>query len=156
MFKSFTELVEKLTSNSNLSNAQKENKQHDIQIATAVLMIDLMGIDDEDSSQEKQAISAALQEKFKLNPGEIENILTLGKLKAQEATDFHEFTSLINQHFEYADKVNIIEHLWLIAYADNKLHHYEEHSIRKIADLLYVSHADFIAAKHKVLSTLRR
>ncbi len=115
-----------------------------------------MGIDDDHSIQETTAITAALQDKFKLSHDEIQDILALGRRKAEEATDFYEFTSLINQHFDHADKIHIIEQLWSIAYADSKLHRYEEHSIRKIADLLYVSHADFIATKHKILSSTTR
>lgn len=156
MFKSFSQFIEKLSNGVNPSNSEQEKHNHEIQIATAVLMLDLMGIDDDHSPQETMAITAALQDKFKLSHDEIQNILTLGRLKAEEATDFHEFTSLINQHFEYDDKIHIIEQLWSIAYADSKLHRYEEHSIRKIADLLYVSHADFIATKHKILSSIAK
>jgi uncharacterized tellurite resistance protein B-like protein len=45
----------------------------------------------------------------------------------------------------------VIEYLWEVAYADNQLDKYEEHFVRKIADLLHVAHKDFMASKHRVL-----
>ena len=53
-----------------------------------------------------------------------------------------------------ADKEKIVELMWRIAYADKELEKYEEALVRKIADLLYVPHSAFIAAKHRVQSTL--
>ena len=58
-----------------------------------------------------------------------------------------EFTSLINSNYTLEQKVSLVECLWRIAYADETLHKYEEHLVRKIADLLYVPHSAFIAAK---------
>ncbi|MBV2123299.1 MAG: TerB family tellurite resistance protein, partial [Candidatus Thiodiazotropha sp. (ex Ctena orbiculata)] len=52
----------------------------------------------------------------------------------------------------YEQKIQIIESLWQVAFADRQLHHYEEHVIRRLADLIHVSHGDFISAKHRVMS----
>ncbi|MGD8559291.1 MAG: TerB family tellurite resistance protein, partial [Gammaproteobacteria bacterium] len=68
------------------------------------------------------------------------------------ATCYYEFTSLINDEFTPADKAQIIELMWQVAYADDELEKYEEALVRKIADLLYVPHTQFIAAKHRVKS----
>ena len=37
--------------------------------------------------------------------------------------------------------------MWAVAHADNEVHPHEEYVIRKVADLLYVSHSDFIRGK---------
>ena len=57
--------------------------------------------------------------------------------------------------FTYPQKVKIIEHLWEIAFADTSLDKHEEHMVRKIADLIYVEHKDFIDAKLRVKKKLR-
>ena len=57
----------------------------------------------------------------------------------------------MHRHLDREEKVRVLEYLWQIAYADNVLDKYEEHAIRKVADLLYLSHADFITAKQRVL-----
>jgi len=59
----------------------------------------------------------------------------------------YEFTSLINSEYDYAQKVTLIENMWRVAFADHVLDKYEENMIRKTADLIYVSHSDFIKSK---------
>ena len=51
----------------------------------------------------------------------------------------------------YDDKVQLITSLWKVAYADGDLDKYEEHLIRRVADLLYVPHDAFIRAKLSAL-----
>ena len=41
--------------------------------------------------------------------------------------------------------------MWRVAMADSALSRYEEHVIRKVADLLYVPHGDFITAKQSAM-----
>jgi uncharacterized tellurite resistance protein B-like protein len=67
-----------------------------------------------------------------------------------ESTSLYEYTRLINDSCSYQDKLNLVNSLWKIAFADNSLDKYEEHLIRKISDLLHVSHSDFIKEKIKV------
>ena len=57
-------------------------------------------------------------------------------------------TSIINEHYEYPDRIKAIKSL-AVAHADNTIDKYEDYTIRKIADLLYVRHEDFIIAKHQ-------
>jgi uncharacterized tellurite resistance protein B-like protein len=67
-----------------------------------------------------------------------------------KSTGFYEFTSLINKGLTYEEKVKVIEYLWEVALVDTHLDKYEEHTVRKIADLIYVAHEDFIEAKLRV------
>jgi len=71
-----------------------------------------------------------------------------------KATGYFEFTSLINKGFSYEQKVKVVEHLWEVAFSDASLDKYEEHMVRKIAGLIYVSHKDFIDAKLRVKKKL--
>ena len=43
----------------------------------------------------------------------------------------------------------MVELLWRVAYADGDLDKYEEHLVRRIADLIHVPHSVFIRMKHK-------
>jgi uncharacterized tellurite resistance protein B-like protein len=60
----------------------------------------------------------------------------------------HPFTSMINDNYEYDQKVNLLTLMWKVAFVDDNLDKYEEAMIRKIADLLYISHRDYIKVKH--------
>jgi uncharacterized tellurite resistance protein B-like protein len=48
---------------------------------------------------------------------------------------------------ELPDKVRIIEYLWQVVYADGKISAQENHLMRRLVDLLHISHGDNIAAK---------
>ena len=62
----------------------------------------------------------------------------------------YEFTKLINDSYDYEQKVELIENMWRIAFSDKRLDKYEDHLIRKVSELIYVSHSDFIKTKLKV------
>jgi uncharacterized tellurite resistance protein B-like protein len=93
-----------------------------------------------------------MRSKFELSDKEIKALLDLAEEKVWDATGYFEFTSLMNKGFTYEQKIKVIEHLWEVAFADNLIDKHEEYMVRKIADLIYVSHKDFIDAKLRVKS----
>jgi len=64
-----------------------------------------------------------------------------------EAIDYFQFSKQINAQCSAEQRIDIIELLWRLAYADGELDKHEELVIRRVASLLYVTHEDFIAAK---------
>ena len=94
-----------------------------------------------------QKISSILQNKFDLPEDTLEELFDLAQQEADDATSLYQFTSLINEAYEYPAKITLIQNMWEVAFADGNLDRYEEHLIRKVAELLYVSHSDFIKTK---------
>ncbi|MCG6969537.1 MAG: TerB family tellurite resistance protein [Gammaproteobacteria bacterium] len=129
---------------------QTEDYEHRLQVATAALLVEIARADFHIEDQELEKIAAALQEKFDLSTQEVSELMQLATREAKQAISYYDFTSLINKGFSFEQKVKVIELMWQVAYADDHLQKYEEAMIRKISDLLYVPHSDFIAAKHKV------
>lgn len=127
-----------------------QDEPHQLRLATAALLIEMMQQDDEVHEKEYQAVMLALQEKFDLSESETKSLIELAHEEAHAATDYHQFTRLIAKQFSQPQKIKVIEYLWMIAYADGQLDRYEEHMVRRIADLIYVSHVDFMQAKHRV------
>lgn len=123
-----------------------------LQLATAALLIEMMRTDYQIKEPERQAVLNAIQAKFGLSAAETAKLVQLAETEAHNATDYHQFTSLINQGFSAEEKEKVVECLWQVAYADGDLDKYEEHLARKIAELLYIPHSVFIAAKHRVLA----
>lgn len=121
--------------------------EHQLRLATAALLIEITRMDEEIKAEEREAVVIALQAKFGLSATETAELVHLAEDEARSATDYYQFTSLINQGFSAEQKERVIEYLWEVAYVDRHLDRYEEHFIRKIADLLYVSHKSYIAAK---------
>ena len=115
-----------------------------LQIATAALLLEMMRMDNELKDEERQAIASTLQTQFNLSREQIEILMALAEQEASAASDYYQFTSLINQHCDLAQKVQIIENLWHVAMIDGHLDAHELHLMRKLADLLYISHADYV------------
>ena len=88
-----------------------------------------------------------MQNTFKLSDAQLKKLMTFSEQAGREATSVHPFTSLINEHYEYDERVHLIELMWKVAYADGNLDKYEDNIIRKVSDLLYIRHSDFIKAK---------
>lgn len=132
--------------------ASGEDAEHALRLATAALLIEMMRMDYEVRDAERETVMAALGRKFDLSEDETAELLRLAEEEAGQATDYYQFTSLINQGFPLERKIKVVEHLWEVAYADGELNKYEEHMVRRIAELLYVPHKDFMAAKHRVLA----
>jgi len=129
---------------------------HSLQLATAALLIEMMRADTEVSEEECSMVMKTVMAIFHLTEDESHALLRLAEEKIRKATGYYEFTALINKGFSYPQKVKVIEYLWEIAFADTSLNKHEEHMVRKIADLIYVEHRDFIEAKFRVKKKLAR
>lgn len=120
-----------------------------LQLASAALMIELIRADRQFDQSETDAMLAILKDRFSLDQSALDELMALAEEEAKEATSLYQFTSLMNEHFEYPDKVLMVLNMWEVAYADGRIDRYEEHLIRKVADLLYLSHKDFITSKQE-------
>ena len=122
-----------------------------LRLAVGALLLEMSHMDGSVDDEELEVINHALRQSYDLNSEEAAELLALAQAEHAEAIDSYQFTSLINAHYSMEQRIQLIEMLWQIAYADQSLHKYEEHLLRRISDLLYVSHSAFIAAKHRVL-----
>ena len=125
--------------------------QHALNLAIAALLIEMVRMDNKASPEEESQLYRILIEQYELKESEINELSSLATEELQDATDYYQFTSLINSHFGREEKVQMIEQLWRIAIADGKIDSHEEHYVRKIAELLFVPHSVFIKCKLKVL-----
>jgi uncharacterized tellurite resistance protein B-like protein len=137
-------------------DARSDRGGHSLQVATAALLIEMMRMDTEILEQERQTILAALRTKFDLSREETDRLMELAESEAHQATDYYQFTSLINNGFTAEQKQRVVEYLWWVAYADGALDKHEEHLVRKIADLIHVPHRAFIVAKHRARAKMDR
>lgn len=131
-----------------------ENKaplEHRLQLACAALMVEMLHVDDQVTEEEELQVRHIIKQRFQLKPDEIEDLIELAHNEKHEATDYYAFTSLLNAHYSQQQKIQLIENLWQLAYADAHLDKYEEHLLRRLAELLHVPHQDFIRTKHKAL-----
>ena len=124
-----------------------------VDLTCAALLVEVMNSDHELDEREHQEFMAVLQQSYNIAESDLEELIQLAKDEAFEATSLYEFTKLINDSYDYEQKIELIENMWRIAFSDKRLDKYEDHLIRKVSELIYVSHSDFIKTKLKVRIT---
>ena len=122
-------------------------KRHDVSLAVAALMVEIMRLDDRLEDAEHSQIVLSLEQRFGLSESEIHTLVERAKREADEALDMHQFTSVVVKGFSTEERIDILTELWLVAMADGHVDPYEEQLIRRIADLLGLHHSQFIRAK---------
>jgi uncharacterized tellurite resistance protein B-like protein len=120
-----------------------------LQIATAALLLEMMRMDDRVAEEERNSVAATLRQQFGLDSEQLKSVIDLAEQEARQASGYYQFTSLINKGFNASQKIRIVENMWHVAMSDGHLDAHETHLMRKIADLLYVGHADYVAAKQR-------
>ena len=123
------------------------DRQHTVQLATAVLLVEVIKADPATGPDEEAALFAALTATFGLTPDERARLVELAEATARGLYDYHRFTSTLNERFTQEQKIQVVEAMWQIAFADGHLDTHENHLISKIAGLLHVTHGEYIAAK---------
>ena len=131
-----------------------DSKKSEQELTYASLLIEVINSDNKFDDRERDKLLEILSSKLDIQKEELDNFTELAQKKSEDSTSLYEFTREINDQYEYEEKVSLITDLWGIAYSDGKLDKYEDYVIRKIADLIYVSHADFIKSKLKVKNTI--
>lgn len=130
-------------------DAAGERSEQEIQLATAALLIELAKADLDADEKEWQVIVETLKQTFHLPAETLQELVRLAEEELHEATDLFQFTQLVNQHYNYAEKFSLLKTMWQVAFADGQIDKYEDHLIRKVAGLIHVRHSDFIKAKHQ-------
>ena len=115
--------------------------------ACIALLLETSMADDILDESELMTLKRTLQKDFQINEDEIDELIDLSKENVEDSTSLYEFTRDINDNFDADERVKLIESMWKIAYADGNVDKYEEHIIRKVSNLIYVAHSDFIKAK---------
>ena len=124
-----------------------EGEHRALELACAALMFEVARADFAVEAVEQETVTTLLQDQFNLGADDVSTITEAAVAQADAATCLFEFTRTLNELASAEQKRDLLAMMWRVAMADNALSRYEEHMIRKVADLLYVPHSDFIAAK---------
>jgi len=118
-----------------------------IQHAAAVLLVEAMMADHHVAESELQQLVSSLQELFPVSAEQSAELMQLARDKHDVLVSLQEMTSIINKTRDQELKKNIVFAMWCIALSDENKDKYEEHLIRKVAELLHISHSHFIQAR---------
>ena len=119
-----------------------------LQIATCILLIEVSKSDDDFDIKEQDKIKDLVKKKFNIPQDKIDHIFMHCNKEHDSMTSLYDWTEVVNKECSYEQKCMIIGYMWDIAFIDSKIDKYEDFTIRKVADLIYVKHRDFIALKN--------
>lgn len=146
MFTSLKALFNELNDNNQIIDEKQ------LHIAAAVLMISVANADHEVDDNELHRIVEGLIDSWSISDEAAAELLEVAQKISDKEASLHEHVSVINANFTPESKGMLVKCLWDVACADGEIHHYEEHLIRRIADLIYVPHSEFMRGKHRALA----
>lgn len=133
-------------------DADHPPSERDIQLASAALLVEVSTADHSLDAREEQTIIEAIRKTYALEATDIDSLLQEAKTASANSPSLYDFTRVINEHCSEEEKYKLVRECWRVAFADGHLDKYEDHRIRKIAELIYLPHSLFIKAKLDVVS----
>ena len=122
---------------------------HQLAVAAIALMVQLSRVDNQEDERELKTIVDCAVKAHQITREEAEEILNDALAHAEDATSLYQFTGQINDHLDQQQKQSLLESIWRVAFADGRIDKYEEHLIRRMADLLHLNHREFMQARHR-------
>ena len=127
-------------------------REHALRVATALLLIEVAKADYAEDLAEDEAVLRSLRQFFALDYEAAALLLDEARSTADRAVELQQFTRRLHEQLSAAEKQRVVEMLWQVALADSRLDKHEDHLVRRIAELLYVSHSDLIRIRNRVRS----
>ena len=143
------------TALTNNETVNQPSTQEQVQMASAILLLEVARTDHNLSPEELREIRSVIKSKFDLSEPATQALMDDADAEIEQVIDFHQFTSLLNKHFSIEKKCLLIEYMWQIALSDGHLDGYEDQFIRKIGDLLYLRHAELLSARERAKINLQ-
>lgn len=148
MLKQLRDIFNKTLINPDRDDAQ--SRDHALRLATATLLIEVVRADYEVDVKEIEATVRQLRTHFDLTEDETLLLVKEAEEKADHSVSLQDFTRVLHEQLTEAEKHSVIEMLWRIALADDHLDKHEDHVVRKVAGLLYVTHNNLIRIRNEV------
>ncbi|MCO7247891.1 TerB family tellurite resistance protein [Halomonas sp. Mc5H-6] len=126
---------------------QRDNQTITLELASAALLFEIARADYDTSDAELTALREMLLQRYQLSEADVDELMAMARDEVEDAVDHYQFVSLIKDHYGYDQRCELVALMWQLAWADGSVDALEEHRIRRLADLLHVSHSDFIRTK---------
>ncbi len=118
-----------------------------VRLASAALFFEAMRADHDIGHDEMATFQEILTARFSLTPREVQELIAATTEEVEAATSLYQFTQAIVASCGAQERYDLIRDMWRIAVADERIDKYEEHLVRRVAGLLYVSERDFVRAR---------
>ncbi len=123
----------------------------EIQLAAALLLAEAASMDGTIDDAERRRIRQLLGARFELSPADAEALMHHAEAKREDRVELYGPSRVLKDAFDYDQRVDLLEMLWDVVYADGVIHDYESNLMRRLSGLLYVDDQDSGAARKRVL-----
>ena len=130
-----------------------EEETTEVQIAQTIdktcasLIIEVALADKVFDESEINLLKNMLLDTYSLKLDDANELIANAEKTVNESTSLYGYTREVNDNFDYQSKLDLLDQLWRMAFADGNIDKYEEHVVRKISDLIHITHNDFIQSK---------
>ena len=142
-------LIDKFFGKTVDKSSESVDKEHDLRVATCAVMLEIANIDGEFSDGERERIVSFLESHFGLSSEIANELIEKAGKELESSIDLWSFTNRINQNYNREEKIGIVEMIWEIVFADDYLDKHEDYLMKKLGNLLRLSHKDLMDAKMK-------
>lgn len=139
--------VKTLFSKADSQHTLELEEQDLVPIAAAMVLLEVAWADHILQPEEKDLIETALTKLYGFDQTQASRVLKQAESEHKQSTGLHKFTRTLNEQLDLDEKITLLTQLWRMNSLESASFHYEEHVIRKIADLLHLRHSEFIKAK---------
>ena len=133
----------------------KDDAAEQVRLAAAALLVEAAWRDHDFDHGERRHIVDLLGGRFGLTSEEAETLVAAAEEKVHGATQILPFTRAIKDRFSHVERIEMVEMLWQVVYADGVLHDHEAALMRQIGGLVYVSDQERGAARKRALAKLQ-
>lgn len=123
-------------------------------LACAALLAKAAQLDGQLDQGEEAAMSRLMVERFSIDEAAAKAILDEAVDDLDTSNDIYRYTKVLRDSFDEAERIDLMEMLWEVAYADGVLHEFEAQLMRRLAGLLFVDDRDSGAARKRALGKL--
>lgn len=130
-----------------------EEETTEVQVAQTIdktcasLIIEVALADKVFDESEINLLKNMLLDTYSLKLDDANELIANAEKTVNESTSLYGYTREVNDNFDYQSKLDLLDQLWRMAFADGNIDKYEEHVVRKISDLIHITHNDFIQSK---------
>jgi len=123
----------------------------EVQLAAAALLVEAAHIDDDFDLRERAVIDRILERHFKLSAAAASRLVVEAERVSERSTQLFRFTQVINDRYSFEQRIELMEMLWEVVYADGSIDALEDTLLRRLGGLIYVPDRERGAARQRVL-----
>ena len=126
---------------------ERRDREQALRTATVALLMEVARADHSIRGEERQAIQRIIERYYSVSAEQALEIADAAESHVNDMTSLHPVTRLITSECSLEERIAIVRLLWEVTFSDGHVDKHEEHLVRKVADLLYVPHHQFIRTR---------